>query len=197
MSSPEEDGVTRWRVFPWDEGAQSGARFSPSFVAGPTGRGRFDLPRELSGCLYLADSPEHAIGELIQPWRGQRIGDPHLIRGGHPLALVQVTLPETLDNDLVDFCDPGALFERGVHPDHTASRHREITQPLAREAWEAGASGLRWWSSFWGDWHTTVLFAARTEGRIEFDAPVLLALESPAVRKAADMLGIRIEVSRS
>lgn len=192
MSSPEPTEGVRWRVFPWDEKAAPGTRFSPSYVAGPTGRGRFDLPRDVSGCLYLAESPEHAVGEVIQPWRGREVGAVHLLRGGHPLALVQVGLAETLEAQVMDFCDGGVLFEKGTRPDATASRHREITQPLARVAWEAGASGIRWWSAFWGDWHTTVLFTIRAGDRIEFGPPVLLSLGEPAFREAAELLGIRV-----
>jgi hypothetical protein len=192
VSTPETAVGIRWRVFPWDEYAAPGGRFSPSFVANPTGRGRFDLPRDLSGCLYLADSPDHAVGEVIQPWRGQPIGVPHLVRGGHRLALVRVTLAGTLEAELADLCDPRVLSEKGIRPDKTASRHRVTTQPLARQAWHLGASGLRWWSRFWGDWHTTVLFTARAADRIEFDHPVTLTLEEPAVQQAAELLGIRI-----
>lgn len=192
MSSPESSGRTRWRAFPWDENAAPGARFSPSFVAGPTGRGRFDLPRSLSPCLYLADSAEHAIAEVMQPWRGQEIGAPHLLRAGHPLALVQMSLPETLASKLVDLCNPKVLANLDVCPDRTASRHREVTQPLSRRVWEEGASGLRWWSAFWGDWHTTVLFTARAGDTVEFGQPYPLTLEHPALTKAAELLGIQI-----
>jgi hypothetical protein len=161
-------------------------------VSGPTGRGRFDLPRDFSPCLYLADSAEHAIAEVIQPWRGQEIGPPHLLRAGHPLALVQVRLPETLMSKLMDFCDPKVLADADIFPDQTTSRHREVTQPLSRQVWEGGASGLRWWSAFWGDWHTTVLFTARVGDKVEFGQPAPLTLEEPALARAAGLLGIRV-----
>jgi hypothetical protein len=108
------------------------------------------------------------------------------------LALVEVRSSEDLDSDVLDLCDPAILFEQTIQPDRTASRHREITQPLAKLAWDSGASGIRWWSAFWGDWHTTVLFTARASDRIEFRQPILLRLEEPALREAADLLGIRI-----
>jgi len=192
VSTPEARGIKGWRVFPWDERASQGARFSPSFVPAPTGRGRFDLPRELSSTLYLADSPEHAVGEVIQPWRGQRIEAPHLQRAGFPLALVRVTMAPGIESNLVDFCDPRILKDARIAPDLTASRHRENTQPLARQVWATGASGLRWWSSFWGDWHTLVLFTARLGGRIEFGHPVPLTPADPAVVQAAHLMGIGI-----
>ena len=192
MSTPKVTGTIRWRVFPWDDRAVPGARFSPSFVPVPTGRGRFDLPRELSNTLYLADSPEHAVGEILQPWRGQRIGVPHLRGAGYPLAIVRVTMAPEVESGLVDLCDSGVLRDGDIAPDRTASRYRENTQPLARQAWDNGAGGLRWWSSFWGDWHTTVLFTARTGNLIEFCEPIILTLADPAVMCAADLMGIRI-----
>lgn len=192
MSTPDVTKRKLWRVFPWDEGAVSGTRFSPSFVSPPTGRGRFDLPRELSNVLYLADSPEHAVGEAIQPWRGQRIAAGHFRRAGLPLALVRVTIAPVAESQLVDLCDPGVLKAERIGPDRTASRYRETTQRIAIQAWDAGACGLRWWSSFWGDWHTTVLFTARSGDRIDFGDPTPLTPTDPAVSRAADLLGIRV-----
>ena len=52
MSTPEF-----WRAFPRDRSAPPGARFSASFVPDPTGRGRFDLPWNLSPVLYMAETP--------------------------------------------------------------------------------------------------------------------------------------------
>jgi hypothetical protein len=105
---------------------------------------------------------------------------------------VEVRLAADLDSELLDLCDPEVLVERGIPPDTTASRHRETTQPLARLAWETGASGIRWWSAFWGDWHTSVLFAARAGDRIEFGEPLLLSPAEPSLRQAAELLGIRV-----
>ncbi len=63
---------------------------------------------------------------------------------------------------------------------------------MARALWDSGYAGLRWWSSFWGDWHTWVLFTSRTEGRLTFGQPGVLAVESPAVTDAARALGIEL-----
>ena len=157
----------------------------------PTGRGRFDIPRQLSSSLYLAESPAHAVGEIIQPWRGQRIGSSHLKRASLPLALVDVTISPGLQSKLFDFCDPASLNAEDIPPDRIASRNRNTTQPLARQIWDTGAHGLRWWSSFWGDWHTTVLFTARTDGHLEFGEPIPLTPAHPAVQRAAGLLGIQ------
>lgn len=182
-----------WRTFPWDTGARLGTPFSPSFVPRPTGRGRFDLPLEASPTLYLAESPEHAIAEMIQPWRGRAIGQPHLERAGHRLALVEVHIvaPEAA---IADLCDPSTLGAVPAPPDRVASRRRSVTQPLARAVWDAGHAGLRWWSSFWGDWHTVVLFTARLTPpvRLDFGEPTRLTLEAPALLDAARLLGVEI-----
>ena len=177
-----------WRVFPWDARAAEGKPFSPSFVPGATGRGRFDLPRDLSPVLYLAESEEHAVAELLQPWRGGRLTAAQLERAGHPLALARVEIPKTAR--LIDLCDPAILEDLAVRPDVTASRLRERTQPIARSAWDHGGDGLRWWSSFWGDWHTVVLFTGRVGDALGFSKPTPLSLERASVRRAAGLLGM-------
>jgi hypothetical protein len=179
-----------WRVFPWDPGAARGARFSPSHVPDPTGRGRFDLPRALSPVLYAAETQDHAVGEVLQPWRGRRLEHFHLTRAGLTLAIVEVKVPSRSTGRLADLCQASHLAASGIGPDATASRFREVTQPIARAAWDAGHHGLRWWSSFWGDWHTVVLFTARTGEGLRFGAPEALTPGHPAVAKAADLLGM-------
>jgi hypothetical protein len=108
------------------------------------------------------------------------------------LALVPVNLSAEVESGLIDLCDAEVLSSRGIPPDLTASRHRRNTQPMALQAWNSGASGLRWWSSFWGDWHTTVVFVARSGNRLGFGDPVLLEPSHPDLAQAADLLGIRI-----
>jgi hypothetical protein len=113
-----------------------------------------------------------------------------LIRAGFPLALVEVRLPPASVGRLADLCEPTRLAALGTAPDTTASRSRARTQPIARSAWDAGHHGVRWWSSFWGDWHTVVLFTARLSGKLCFGEPEVLTEEHPAVREAADLLGM-------
>ena len=127
MSTPERQvernrlaTLQLWRVFPWDTSAKSGARFSPSHVPPPTGRGRFDLPREISRVLYLAESPEHAVAEMIQPWRGQRIGAAHLARAMLPLALVRVSVATS-----------GNSFGVTGTPSRSSHRERQTAFPSA------------------------------------------------------------------
>jgi hypothetical protein len=181
-----------WRVFPWNPEAPSGAAHSPSFVPPATGRGRFDLPRDLSPVLYLAESPDHAVGEALQVLRNQKVSGDALKRGKLSLSLVSVSIAGAEPSELLDLCDPAALYREGLKPDRVASRHRWVTQPIARSLWTRGFAGLRWWSSFWGDWHSVVIFAARLEDRMSFGAPSVLAPDSPAVIDAANLLDIEI-----
>ena len=192
MSTP--DAVSLWRVFPWDPSAPPGSRFSASYVPPPSGRGRFDLPRRFSPVSYLAGSPEHAVAEVIQPWRGSRIGAAHLRRASLPLALVRGTLIDG-DVELANLCEPQVLDAHDIAPDRSAARHRDVTQPLALKTWQAGYAGLHWWSSFWGDWHTYVLFTTRAGRALTFAEPELLHPAHAAVTTAAELLGIEVATS--
>lgn len=140
--------------------------------------------------LYVADTPDHAVGEVLQPWRGRPLEPSHLTRAGLALAIVEVDVPPATVRSLADLCDAARLAATRTNPDATASRIRSITQPIARAAWDAGHHGLRWWSSFWGDWHTVVLFTARVPGGLHFGPPEVLTVGHPAVAEAASLLGM-------
>ena len=179
-----------WRVFPWNHDAVDGSPFSPSYIPPTTGRGRFDLPVACSPVLYLAESPEHAVAEAIQPWRNRPLRKPHLRRAGRPLALVGVQLGQGKTAELVDLCDPATLRRRRLRPDQIVSRHRGKTQPIAASIWDSGHMGLRWWSSFWGDWHGVVLFTARAGRSLACGRPQILSVDNPALHEAAASLGM-------
>lgn len=166
--------------------------FSPSFVPRTTGRGRFDLPVDHSAVLYAAESADHAIAEALQPWRNRTLRGAHLVRSGHPLAVVEVQVDEDRAAALMDLCDPRVLVEHGFAPDRVASRERRHTQPIAASSWEVGRPGLRWWSAFWGDWHGVVLFTARLETGLRYGPSKVLSLDDADVRSAADALGMEI-----
>lgn len=93
---------------------------------------------------------------------------------------------------IADLCDAGVLQRLGTAPDRVASRHRTVTQPIARTIWDAEYAGLRWWSRFWGDWHTTVLFTARLTG----EAPRLHADVQGTARRAEGREGVGEEGGR-
>lgn len=142
--------------------------------------------------LYLAESPEHAIGEKIGRYRGTALRPSHLREYGLPLALVPVGIEAATRAALVDLCDPRVLRARGIAPDHVAARERETTQGIAARLAESGAPGLRWWSSYFGEWHALVLFADRLEpGALEFGAPRVVQAGDPALVAALTALGMR------
>ena len=93
---------------------------------------------------------------------------------------------------IADLCDPLALRSLGIAPDRVAARDREATQAIAALVAETGASGLRWWSAFFGEWHTLALFIDRLpSGALTFGAPRVLELGDPHLATAAVALGMR------
>ncbi len=197
MSSPERHSpaaASFWRVFPWDPDVREGRLFSPSYVPPSTGRGRFDLPVACSPVLYLAESPEHAIAEAVQPWRNRPLRGPHLLRAGRPLALVRVRLEPDEAAGLLDLCDPRTLHRRRLNPDRVASRRRRTTQPIAASAWDRGHTGLRWWSGIRSSWHGVVLFTRRTRRGTRFSEPQVISRDTPALGEAAEALGMRLAI---
>lgn len=181
-----------WRLFPYEQTAQPGEPYSPTFVPRPTGRNRFDLPDDQSRVLYLAESAEHAVAEYLQVFRGRSITDKQLQLVGRELALARVSPSGSDRGAIADLCDPAVLAGHEMWPDRVASRDRFVTQPLARHVWDLGFAGLRWWSSFWGDWHTVVLFTDRLTGPLEATEPEVLTVDTPALRDAADALEILV-----
>lgn len=158
-----------------------------------SGHGRFDLSRRLSASTwYFAESPEHAVAERIQDLRNRQLFEEALFEQGHRLALVSVEL----DGDLVpiDLCAPTALAARGIAPDRLAYRDREVTQRIAGALYDdPSVVGLRWWSVFFGEWHTVALFSDRLgPGDLAFGEPEALRLDSAAVVAAASALGIEV-----
>ena len=183
---------TLWRVFPWNRAAAPGESFAPAYVRPRQVSGRFDL-QDRPLVLYLAESPEHAAGEKLQRYRARTIGKPALLEHGWPLALVSVALSEDAWASVGDLTDPLVLAELGLRPDLVASFDRHVTEDIARRIHDRGFSGLRWWSALTGDWHTTVLFLDRVSpGSLAYGVPEVLTVESPSVREAAAILGIRI-----
>lgn len=189
MTAPPE---RLWRVFPWDPAAVEGERFSATYWPSGEGKGRFDLPRTPGGVIYCAESPAHAVGEMIQHYRGQVLEQADLRIAGHVLALVEVTLGAQVRDRILDLCDPETLVRLGLRPDETASNDRKVTQGIASRLYGAGYAGLRWWSALTGDWHTVVLFRDRLDPAPAYGAPNPLAMDDPAVVEAARTLGIRL-----
>jgi hypothetical protein len=185
-------GATLWRVFPWDPTAAPGEPFSPQYVV-PAERqvhGRFDLGT--SPVTYLAETPEHAVAELLRPFTGRPLRAAHLRGAGRPLALVAVTLSAEVTANLADLTDPAVLLAQGIRPDALASRERQRTQAISRALHAAGFAGFRWWSALHGDWHAVLLFGDRVQADgARFGEPRVLDADHPAVAGAARALNMR------
>lgn len=178
-----------WRVFPWDPAAGPGAPFSARYVV-PAERqrhGRFDLGS--SPVLYLAESPEHAVAELLRPFTGRCLSDAQLVNAGHPLALVEVRLDPGVASRLADLTDPAVLVACDIRPDQLASRNRMLTQAVSKSLFDRGLPGFRWWSALHGDWHAVLLFLTRISPvEMSYGNPEPLRVSHPAVVAAAGEL---------
>lgn len=181
-----------WRVFPWDPDAPEGQPFSASFVPPLQGAGRFDLPEQPAGVLYLAELPEHALGEKLQDLRNQVLVDEDLSEAGRRYALVSVELPTATLGSVADLCDPGAIDLWNTPPDEMAALNRKITQSIAARLYAENLPGFRWWSPFLGEWHTLVLYRDRLDAAPVFGTPEPVGTGHPALRKTATQLGITL-----
>jgi hypothetical protein len=182
-----------WRSFPWDPGAAENEPFSAAFVPPMQGFNRFDLPGRPAGVIYLAETPDHALGEWIARFRGRSLREAGLQRNGKLRALVTVELRDPVWSGIVDLCDPEALTRYHVTPDLLAVRDRSVTQGIAQRLHDAGLTGLRWWSALFGDWHTVVLFRDRlVPDAPAYGTPAAVTLTSPALVQAADWLNVRL-----
>jgi hypothetical protein len=147
---------------------------------------------------YLADSPEHAIGDALSPFRGTEFHPAYLRRAGFGLALAAVTLAPALNARIPDCTDPAVLGALGLRPDDLAHHGRAITQAIARRLHSLGGvngepAGLRWWSAFTGAWHTMVVFTDRERaGEVAYGPPRHLRVTDPEVIRALVVLGIRV-----
>jgi hypothetical protein len=169
----------------------AGAAFTPEALPVGQGSGRFDLPN-LTPVRYFAETPEHAVAEVIQGLRNNTLDAADLIRV-YPLALVEATLEPAVAARVLDLCDPVQLVRLGTRPDHLASTDTAVSQRVARAVFLAGAPGFRWWSALTGDWHTIVLFdAALRPDMLRYARPEPLALGTPALVAAARRLQIGI-----
>jgi hypothetical protein len=186
-----------WRCFPWDPDAPAGAPFSAAFLVPGQTVGRFDL-HDRPPVRYLAESPEHALGEALSPFRGTAFRPAYLRQRGRRLALVEVGLAPTLVARIPDCTDPAVLAGLGLRPDDLAHHDRALTQGIARRLHDRGAAtgdpaGLRWWSALTGGWHTTVVFTDRERpGEVTFGTPRPVEVRDPAVVRALSVLGIRV-----
>jgi len=186
-----------WRCFPWDARAEPGAPFSPSHLVRGQTVGRFDR-HDRPPVRYLAESPEHAIGEALGPFRGTTFHPAYLRQSGHALALVEITLAPSLRARILDCTEPKVMDAWSLRPDELAHHERSRTQAIARRLYETGnasgmPAGVRWWSALTGAWHATIVFTDREQpGEIAFATPQVVRADDPVVTRALSILGIRV-----
>lgn len=192
-----------WRAFPWDREAPEGGPFSIRSVAPAhlQNYGRFDLHGRPS-VLYLAQTPGHAMAEVLRGLRRapgdplrHRLTDGDLLCAGHPRALVSARLPPELAERVPDFACGDVLERFGVRADELSSRDRSVTQAAARRIYQHPdqVPGFFWWSAFHGDWHVMVLFLDRAGlNALEWGEPQVVDVTHPAVREAAEVLGLDV-----
>lgn len=180
-----------FRVFPFRAGAspyeEGGALHVPR---DRQGAGRHDNPAHY-GALYGSREPESAVAERLQELRGREIADRDLRRrDGMRYALA--ALEERLV-DLVDLDDPRELVRRDLRPSAVATRERARTQRIALAAFEDGHPGLSWWSTLEASWTNVTLFAeVAAPALTPRGQPEVLTVRHPALRAAAEALGVRL-----
>jgi hypothetical protein len=66
-------------------------------------------------------------------------------------------------------------------------------QRIALAVFEQGLAGLSWWSTLEASWTNVTLFAEIAAPRLELAAdPEILTTRHPAVRTAAEAIGVRL-----
>ncbi|MGH2739620.1 MAG: RES family NAD+ phosphorylase [Actinomycetota bacterium] len=155
------------------------------------GAGRHDNPTAY-GAFYASRVPESVIAEHLKTFVGQLVTDDIFVRGdGFRYALAQID--EDRLASLVDLDDPAVLKERTLRPSKVATQERDLTQEIALAIYEEGGDGFEWWSTIEASWINITLFAERAVPRLDVaEEPEPLTLDHPAVRDAADALGIRL-----
>jgi len=159
--------------------------------------GRFDL-HDRPPVRYLSEQPEHALGEVLSPFRGTRFHRSYLRQSGCALALAEITLLPSLWARILDCTDPVVLSREKLRPDELAHHDRSLTQAIARRLHAQGdetgsPAGLRWWSALTGAWHTTVVFTDREgAGEVILGIPRRVEPGDPELVGALEILGIRV-----
>ena len=181
-----------FRVFDWDGQATGRREGGPlSVPRARQGAGRHDAPA-LYGAWYCSRLAVSAVAESLQPFRGHALTDQDFMRtGGLGKALAELEVDDGLP--VVDLDDPAELVRRRLRPSRVASMRRPITQAIAASLYQEGAAGLAWWSTLNADWGHMTLFHERAVSRVRVTgSPQRLTPVLPAVREAAEYLGIRL-----
>jgi hypothetical protein len=114
-----------------------------------------------------------------------------LVRFGFPLALVELELRDGAE--AVDLDQPSVLVAEGLRPSRVATRRRTTTQLQAAEihAVHPDSAAIRWWSTLESSWINWTVFD-RVAAALSVAEVVVLETESPAVKEAAELLGLTL-----
>jgi hypothetical protein len=176
-------------VFPQAVGAEPAKPGGPFYVPRfEQGRGRHDNP-DSYGALYLSRVPTSPVAEVLREHRGRPLIESILLSEGARLALAAI---EDRDLDsLIDLDDPRNLVRRELRPSGIATRNRDFTQPIALRLYDEGVEGFEWWSTIEASWINVTLFEDRVVDRLALAGnPEPLSLDHPAVREAAEAVGV-------
>jgi hypothetical protein len=178
-----------YRRFPFSPGAGPTDAGGPLFVPRiDQGDGRHDNP-DAYGALYLSRDPASPVAELLKDAPRGRLEPRLLLHEGTPHVLA--AFDDSGLSDLVDLDDPAVLSARELRPSMVATGNRPPTQRIALRIYQEGADGLEWWSSIEGSWINVTLFAERVGERLQLvGEPEPLTLDHPAVREAAEAVGV-------
>lgn len=178
-----------YRVFPWLTAAgptdPGGALFVPRF---DQGGGRHDHP-DVYGALYVSRVSAAPVAEHLRDLQARTVTNRHLVRDGAQLSLAVVD--DSALEDLLDLDDPRNLVKRELRPSGVATRARRPTQRIALGLYQEGVPGFEWWSTIEASWINVTLFEDRVTQRLALvGEPEPLTLEHPAVREAAEAVGV-------
>jgi hypothetical protein len=181
-----------YRVFRAITGARPVERGGPLYVPRERqGAGRHDSPGYF-GALYAARSPESAVAEVIQAYRGRDLWDADLVLVDGSVQTL-AAFDDGAVGPILDLDDPTVLVAQRWRPSGVASRDRSITQPIAVRAFQDGAHGLSWWSTLDAGWTNVTLFAERVIGPgllVVAGEPERLTTGHPVLVAAAEHLSI-------
>jgi hypothetical protein len=177
-----------YRVFPAISGARPREAGGPLYVARHLqGSSRHDDPSRY-GALYTSRSPESAVAEALQAFRGRDIEPRHLVRTGRPLSLAAID--ESRLGALPDLDDPEELMRRSLRPSAVATHDRSVTQPAATAIFDDGHAGFGWWSTIEASWSNVTLFVERASRGLRISGvPEPLSVSHPDLVAVADRMG--------
>jgi hypothetical protein len=178
-----------FRAFPWLPGARPTDPGGPLFVPRlDQGAGRHDNA-DAYGALYVSRSRVSPVAEQLREYVGRPVEPTRFLREGSPLALASIE--ESGLDGLLDLDDPRNLVARDLRPSRVATRDRDSTRPMALAIFEEGVDGFEWWSTIEASWINVTLFEDRVVDRLSLAAePEPLTLDHPAVREAAEAVGV-------